>query len=312
VTLTLAEAAIVGATGSTGIHLAAALGAAGIGVRVVARRAEALARLFPSAAIEKTPADALDADALARAVAGCDLVVDCIGLPAGEMHNHAPTARNIAAAVKGTGARLLQVSSFWAYLPIRRLPLDEAHPRAGGNAYIEARRAAEDILQNAGAAIVNLPDFFGPHVQASALQVPLADAAKGRAMNWIGPKTLAREYVFVPDAMRLVVELARRPEAYGERWVFPGSGPLTGAEAAAIASRHLGRKVKLRTAGTVLMRLVSLFNRSAREFLPMLPHYLQPIRYDAGKLARLLGPLRTTPYEEAIPQTLDWLRQHAT
>jgi nucleoside-diphosphate-sugar epimerase len=225
------------------------------------------------------------------------------------MHEHAVTARNIAAAVKGTGARLMQVSSYWAYLPLRRVPLDETHPRAGGNAYIEARRAAEDILQTAGAAIVNLPDFFGPHVAASALQQPLADAAKGGAMNWIGPKTLAREYVYVPDAMRLAAALARRPEAYGERWIFPGGGPLTGAEAAAIAARHLGRNVKLRSAGTVLMRLVSLVNRGAREFLPMLPHYLQPIRYDAAKLARLLGPPAMTPYDKAIPATLDWLKQ---
>ena len=308
----LAKAAIVGATGATGIALAAELAAAGIGVRAVARRADALARLFPSAAIEKTPADARDASALARAVAGCDLVVDCIGLPAAAMHEHAVTARNVAAAAKGAGARLLQVSSFWAYLPLGRATLDEAHPRAGGNAYIAARREAEDILQSAGAAVVHLPDFFGPHVAASALQQPLADAARGRAMNWIGPRNLAREYAFVPDAMRLVAALARRPEAYGERWIFPGGGPLTGAEAAAIASRHLGRAVKLRTAGLGLMRIVSLFNRTAREFLPMVPYYLQPIRYDAAKLARLIGPLATTPYDQAIPATIDWLRQNAS
>lgn len=306
-----ARAAIVGATGATGIALAAELAGAGIGVRAIARRAEALARLFPSAAVEKTPADARDADALARAIAGCDLVVDCIGLPAHAMHEHAITARALAAAVKGTGARLLQVSSFWAYLPLRRPDLDESHPREGGNAYIAARRAAEDVLQAAGAAIVNLPDFFGPHVAASALQNPLADAARGKAMNWIGPKSLAREHIFVPDAMRLAAALARRPEAYGERWIFPGAGPLTGAEAAAIASRHLGRAVKLRTAGLGLMRVVSLFNRAAREFLPMVPHYLQPIRYDAAKLARLIGPPQTTPYEKAIPATLDWLKAHA-
>lgn len=307
--LHIEKAAIVGATGAAGIALVAELAAAGIGVRAVARRAEALARLFPSAAVERAQADARDADALARAVAGCDLVVDCIGLPAGAMHEHAITARNLAAAVEGTGARLLQVSSFWAYLPLRRSPLEETHPRSGGNAYVAARREAEDILQGAGAAVVNLPDFFGPHVAASALQQPLADAARGRAMNWIGPRALAREYAYVPDAMRLVAALARRPEAYGERWIFPGGGPLTGAEAAAIASRHLGRNVKLRTAGLGLMRIVSLFNRAAREFLPMVPYYLQPIRYDASKLARLLGPLTTTPYEQAIPATLDWLQR---
>src|SRR5262249_50984155 len=153
-------AAIVGATGATGIHLAAMLSASGTAVRVIARRAEALARLFPAAAVEKTPADALDAIALERAIAGCDLVVDCIGVPASAMRNHAQTAANIAAAVKGTGARLLHISSYWAYLPIQRLPLDETHPRTGGNFYIQARRAAEDILEGAGAAVVHLPDFF--------------------------------------------------------------------------------------------------------------------------------------------------------
>ncbi len=306
----IAKAAIVGATGATGIALAAELAAAGIAVRVIARRADALARLFPSAAVEKTPADARDATTLARAVGACDLVVDCIGLPAGAMHEHAITARNVAAAAKGAGARLMQISSYWAYLPLQRTPLDETHPRTGGNAYIAARREAEDILQAAGAAIVHLPDFFGPHVQASSLQQPLADAARGGAMNWIGPRTLAREYVFVPDAMRLAAALARRPEAYGERWIFLGSGPLTGDEAAAVAARHLGRAVKLRTAGLGLMRIASLFNRGARDFLPMVPYYLEPIRYDAAKLARLLGPLPTTPYDQAIPATLDWLKQH--
>ena len=59
------------------------------------------------------------------------------------------------------------------------------------------------------------------------------------------------------------------------------------------------------------MRIASLFKRDAREFLPMVLHYLTPIRYDAAKLARLLGPPQMTPYEQAIPATLDWLRQQA-
>jgi len=307
-TLSLAKAAIIGATGPTGVHLAAALRAVGIGVRAIARNPTSLARLFPGDAIEKVPADALDAEGIARAIGGCDLAVDCIGLPAGAMGDHARTATAIAAALRRTGARGLQVSSYWAYLPVQRLPLDEGHPREGGNAYIAARRAAEDTLAEAGAAVVHLPDFFGPFVHTSMLQQPLADAAKGRAMNWVGSRGLVREFIFVPDAMRLVAALARRPEAYGQHWAFPGAGPLTGPQAAAIASTHLGRPVKLRTAGPVLLRLVSLFNRDLRDFLPMLPHYLRPMRYDSGKLARLLGPIELTPYEKTIPMTLDWLR----
>lgn len=176
---------------------------------------------------------------------------------------------------------------------------------------IEARRAAENILEAAGAAIVQLPDFFGPEVHTSTLQSALADAAAGRTMNWLGLADIAREYSFVPDAMRLVAELALRSEAYGQRWIFPGGAPLTAKDAAALASAHLGREVKLRSASVSILRLSSLFMKPLREFLPMLPHYVQPMRYDAAKLHRLLGPPLLTPYEHAIPATLDWLQKRA-
>jgi uncharacterized protein YbjT (DUF2867 family) len=77
-------------------------------VRVVARGMDKLARLFPDAAVEKRPADILDADATLRAVDGCDLVYDCIGLPGDQMHLHPVIARNIAGALQHTKARCVQ------------------------------------------------------------------------------------------------------------------------------------------------------------------------------------------------------------
>lgn len=68
--------------------------------------------------------------------------------------------------------------------------------------------------------------------------------------------------------------------------------------------------MKVRAAGPLLLRLVSLFSRDLRDFMPMVPHYLGGIRYDAGNLRGLLGELSMTPYEEAVPATLDWLRGH--
>jgi len=71
--------------GATGIHLAAELRKTAAAVRVVARGMNKLARLFPDAAVEKWLADILDADATLRAIDGCDLVYDCIGLPGDRM-----------------------------------------------------------------------------------------------------------------------------------------------------------------------------------------------------------------------------------
>ncbi len=43
--------------------------------------------------------------------------------------------------------------------------------------------------------------------------------------------------------------------------------------------------------------------------MPMVPYYLQPIAFDGSKLRALLGEIPATPYELAVPVTLDWLMQ---
>jgi nucleoside-diphosphate-sugar epimerase len=308
--LDVCKAAILGATGPTGRHLARELAARGIAVRAVSRSEERLAQAFARTPAETMAADALDPEATRRAVDGCDLIVDCIGLPMEQIADHVPTARNVAGAVRRTGARGIHVSSYWAYVPILKIPFSETHPRAGGPLPVRLRREAEDILRDAGAAIVNLPDFYGPEVHVSTLQQALAEAMAGKTANWIGTPDVPREYVYVPDAMRAVAALALCHEAYGERWIVPGAGQITAAGVAEIASRHLGRPVKVRGAGLWMLRLVSLFVRPLRAFMPMVPTYLEPIAYDGSKLRGLIGAVPTTPYEEAIPRTLDWLAGH--
>jgi hypothetical protein len=148
--------AIVGATGPTGIHLVTELRKSVATVRVIARSIDKLARLFPEAAVEKLSADILDADATLRAIDGCDIVYDCIGLPGDQMHLHPVTARNIAGALRHTRTRCVQVSSYWAYYPQVRTEMNESHLRSGGPPWVRYRREAEDVLCDASAAILYL------------------------------------------------------------------------------------------------------------------------------------------------------------
>jgi nucleoside-diphosphate-sugar epimerase len=299
--------AVVGATGPTGVHLVTELRKTVASVRVIARSTEKLARLFPEAAVEKWPADILDADATLRAVDGCDLVYDCIGLPGDQMHLHPVTARNIANALRHTKARCIQVSSYWAYYPQVRAEMNENHPRSGGPAWVRFRREAEDVLRDAGAAILHLPDFYGPQVHVSTLQSALNEVASGKTVNWVGSANILREYVYVPDAMRIAVEIDGRNEALAQHWCLPGSGPLSGRQVIEIAGRHLGRQVKLRSAGMTTLRIVSLFNRDVRGLLQVAPNYMKPVHYDARKPKGLLGPQQMTSYDVGIGQTLTWI-----
>jgi nucleoside-diphosphate-sugar epimerase len=301
------KVAIVGATGPTGIHLAAALRKAAVAVRVVARGVDKLARLFPEEEVEKRSADILDADATLRAIDGCDLVYDCIGFPGDQMHLHPVTARNIAGALRHAKARCVQVSSYWAYYPQVRAVMDESHPRSGGPPWVRHRREAEDILCGAGAAILHLPDFYGPQVHSSTLQNALDEATAGKTINWLGKAEVAREYIYIPDAMQIAAAIGGRTEAFGAHWCLPGSGPLSGRQTAEIVERNLARAVKLRSAGLMTLRFVGLFNRELRGFLQVAPDYMKPVRYDAHKLQGLLGSSQTTSYEIGIGQTLAWI-----
>lgn len=302
----MTKAVVLGATGPTGKHLAAELAARGAAVRVVSRDEARLARAFPNPAIEHVAADLLQPDQARRAVAGADLVFHCLGLPMDRIADHPVAARNVAAACDG-GPRCVHVSSYWAYIPIRKLPVTEEHPRADGNTAVRMRRQAEDILQHAGAAVVHLPDFYGPEVHTSTIQRALEQAIAGKPIQWIGSPGVGREYVFVPDAMKAVADLALRPEAFGERWIVPGAGPIAFEEIAAIAEKHLGRPLRLRAAGQLALRLASFFLRDVRAFLPLAPTYIAPIHYDGSKLRQLVGDIPVTPYAEAIPRTLDWI-----
>jgi nucleoside-diphosphate-sugar epimerase len=306
------KVAIIGATGPAGLHLARILKHDGLDVRLVARRVAALEAVSSATGGEWRAGDARDVNSLLAATAGCDWLVDCIGLPASQMHEHPLTARSISQVMRRRRIPALQVSSYWSYLPATRLPIDETHPRSGGSRAVQLRREAEDILLDAGATVAQLPDFFGPDVHVSSLQQPLAEAAAGKPMPWVGGADIAREYAYLPDAMRAVARLLGRADTAGERFIVPGSGPLTGRETAAIASRHLGREVKLRTAGPTLLKLLSLVMADLRSFLPMVPYYVAPIAFDGTKLERVIGPITRTDYEAAVAQTIDWLRAQAS
>jgi nucleoside-diphosphate-sugar epimerase len=280
----------------------------GRSVVAISRRRERLEEIFRGEPrITIATADALDEAATERAAADCDLIVDCIGLPPERMADHPRTARIIGRVAAAVGARCLQVSSYWSFFPHRGEVVDERHPRDGGHEWFRLRREAEDVMLEAGAAVIHLPDFFGPEVHTSSVQMALEAAAAGEPIQWLGSASTPREAAFLPDALRIAAELVEYEEAYGTDWAIPGSGPLTADRLAEIAAEHLGREVTVRAAPGWLLSVLTLIVPALRRIRPVVPHYVRPVRYDTSKLRGLLGEVETTPFEEAIPRTLDWI-----
>jgi nucleoside-diphosphate-sugar epimerase len=144
-------------------------------------------------------------------------------------------------------------------------------------------------------------------VHAGTLQNGLNEATSGKLVNWLGRSDVQRDYRYVPDAMRIAVAIGARAVALGKHWCLPGSGPLSGRQVVDIAGRHLGRRIKLHSAGMTTLRIVSRFNKDLRGFLQVAPNYMKPVHYDARKLEGLLGQPQMTSYDTGIGQTLTWI-----
>ncbi|HEX5420151.1 MAG TPA: NAD(P)H-binding protein, partial [Gammaproteobacteria bacterium] len=106
------KAAILGATGPAGLHLANELRKRGIAIRAVSRNAEKLERMFRGPTVERCAADLLKTEEAKRALEACDLAFHCIGLPSDEMHLHRAAATAVAAAMHSCGPRCVHVSSY--------------------------------------------------------------------------------------------------------------------------------------------------------------------------------------------------------
>jgi nucleoside-diphosphate-sugar epimerase len=302
------KAVIFGATGATGKWIGSELAGRGIAVRVVSRNRTNLERVFPEAWAERMEVDIHDPGAAAHAAEGADLIFHCVGLPYPQFADHPLLARSTAEAMRRTGARCLLVSSYYAYEPILRTPIDENHPREPRAFKAKMRKEQEDILLDAGAAVTLLPDFYGPSVEISMLGLALRDMARGRTANWIGKPDVLRQHIYVPDAAGILVDLAGKDEAYGQRWNVATCDGVSIGDLLGIVERNLGRRPRIRTVGIATLRLGGLFSPVLRGLAELYDLYAGPMVLDSSKLRRLLGHIPTTSYEEGIRATLVSMR----
>lgn len=305
------KAAVLGATGPTGRVIAAALHDRDLLVRVVSRSMSNLQRAFPESAYEPHDADLLDPDAARRAINGCDLIVDCIGLPLDRFEEHVPITRSIVDAARTTGARCVAIGGFWSYQSLSEEPLPESAPRNPTTRLGRIRREQEDILLDAGAAIAALPDFYGPGVTNSSAAAAMIPFLQGKRAKWIGAVDHPRDFIYIPDLGEPICRLAMREEAYGQRWHLTGAGPITPCRFTEIAAEHLGREPALLVGKKPVLTLMGLFNADLRRFLDVYHLYAGPAVFDDSRLRALIDDYPTTSYEQGVPAFVDWLAKHS-
>jgi NAD dependent epimerase/dehydratase len=229
---------VTGAAGFIGSHLLEALVAKGANVRAFIRYNSRSDRgwidTMPASMtgkIEVIAGDIKDADAVRKAVKGCDVVFHLaalIGIPYSYVHprNYVETniigTTNVLTAVMDHGVkRIVQVSTSEVYGTAQYVPIDENHPKVGQSPYsaskISADMLAESFYRSFGLPIVTVRPFntYGPRQSLRAV-IPtiISQLLVGNELK-IGATSPTRDFTFVTDTAAGMMRCAEVDEAIG-------------------------------------------------------------------------------------------------
>jgi len=308
----MSRIALFGAAGAIGQSIASAISAQGLPYRVVGRNEASLRKAFGADPLAEIVSWNPDSPASVEAAAqGIDTLIYLVGVNYTQFELHPELMRKtLDGAISAGVKQVLLIGTVYPYGLPQTSPIREEHPRNPHTFKGRMRKAQEDLLMQADstgrirAAVLRLPDFYGPGVEASFLHGAIKAAAQGGTADMIGPLDRPHEFVFVPDVGPVVARLINTPAAFGRIWHLAGAGVTSQQALVEEMERQTGRKLKKRVAGKTMLRIIGLFNPMVRELVEM--HYLQtqPVIMDDSALQQLIGPISKTSYADGIRMAL--------
>ncbi|WP_438445374.1 SDR family NAD(P)-dependent oxidoreductase [Gorillibacterium sp. sgz5001074] len=313
------KAIVIGATGGTGAVMVEELVRRGIPViafgRSRSKLEQAAARLGHPANMEIAVGDAFRTEDLEAASQGADVMFHCANVPYHEMAERLlPLGEAVMTAADRLGMKVVVVDGIYPYGKKQSDPVTEEHPKAPHTRKGRIRLNFANLVfdrrwRHARPLLVRLPDYYGPTGnQASYLGGTLEAIAKGKMGFFIGNMDVPREYVYLPDAAKMTVELALHDHAYGQEWNIPGSGVISGHEIVRLARKAAGVAKPVLPLGRIGLSVLGLFVPVMKEVVEMLYLTEEPLRLSGEKYERHIGPIPATSYEEGIAATVRHLK----
>lgn len=306
----MSELHVIFGTGPLGKWTARYLVQMGKSVRMINRSGKA-SRL--PASVEVIASDAYDLRRNIELTRGATAVYQCAQPAYSEwIEKFSPLQQAILEAAAANGARLVVGDNLYMYGRFSGVLHEDsllAPNSKKGQVRAEIAQAVMDAHATGKlrAAIGRASDFFGPD-DGNLTRYAILPAVQGKPVNLLGRTDLQHTFTYVADFGRLLSELGTRDEALGQVWFAPSNAPVTQAEFARLLEAELGQPVKTRVAGSLMLRLLGLFNRDIAASVEMLFLWTNPYIVDTRKAEAAFG-WKATPLPEALRQTLAWCRE---
>ncbi|ANS74782.1 epimerase [Paenibacillus yonginensis] len=309
------KAIVLGATGGTGSAITAELIRRNIETIAFGRSERKLKQLHltlnASPLLSLAVGDAFDAESIIQAAQSADVIIHCVAVPYNEMiQSQLPLGETVLTAASALGKKLVIIDGIYPYGKAITPRVSETHPKQPHTRKGQTKLAFEQLVfsprwQNLSRMIVRLPDYYGPTANKSSyLGMTMEAIAAGRPAMFVGSLKVPREYIYLPDAAYMIAELAACEEAYNEEWNLPGSGIITGHELVRLARQAAGMSKPVLPLNKLLLRMSGWFDPVVGEIVEMYYLTKTPVILDGSKYTSRIGPLKATPYQTGIPETI--------
>ena len=312
---------VTGATGKVGNAIASALLARGDTVRALVRDPARAASILP-AGVEPRQGDATDAESLAAAVEGCELVFNAMGMPEQWVKDegifdrvNAVGSGSLAAAAKRSGVRrFVHTSTHDVFHADTGQPFDESqladYPK--GTAYERSKQHAEELVlaerDGMEVVILNPAGVYGPTPSPTpSFENGIFEPVVRKRLPALPPGGTG--YAFV-DGVAQGHLLAAERGVDGERYIL-ADGYASFREIAETAKQVAGRGRVPPVMPVGIARAAAAIGEGVSRVIrrpPLLPrgqlrYFLWQARPDSTKAQRELG-WRTTPLADGVRTTL--------
>jgi NAD dependent epimerase/dehydratase len=306
---------VTGAGGFIGSHLAETLARAGAKVRAFVRYTSRgdhgwleLAQPEAAEAIEVFRGDLANPEAVANAVAGCEIVFHLgalIPIPYSYRHPREFVIANVEGALNVLEAarrhepsRIVHTSTSEVYGTAQSVPIAEEHPLHPQSPYAATKVAADQLAlsfqRSFGTPVAVARPFntYGPRQSARAVIPTIVTQALSRDVVELGATEPTRDFLYVDDTVQGLIRCAETAGAVGEVVNLGTGTEVSIGEVAERVLRALGRELQI-----------------ARDEERLRPPDSEVERLVAGtaKAKQLLGWEPAVGLDEGLRRTIDWL-----
>lgn len=131
--------------------------------------------------------------------------------------------------------------------------------------------------------------------------------AAGKMSIFIGNLQTPREYVYLPDAAKMIVNIADKDDSYGENWNIPGAGLISCKEIIRIARKVTGNQKVVIPLTKNVIRWMGLFDAFMREIVEIMYLTKEGFILSGDKYEKRIGTIPATPFQNGLEETLQSL-----